>query len=470
MATPRPILRATALAVACLAAGCALTEPPSTEALRKEALPNLATPPAWTAADMPPGAVAPRWLAGFADPTLDALVDEAQRHNTDLAVAAARVEQAAASVRIAGATLLPSVGAFARGGTKLSGDLSGLSGAGLTVSWELDLWGRVRYLRRAAQNTFEATEADFAFARQSIAATTAKSWFLAAEATQQLAMARDSLDSAERLLSLADDRLRVGAGAELDVAIARTNAASFRDAVRGIETARQQAIRALETLLGRYPSASLAAPAAWGTLPPRGAAGVPSELLERRPDVVAAERRIAAAWDRVGEARAARLPRLSLVGGVSSISSDLFVLKDFDNPAVSLGANLVAPIFTGGALEGTQELRTAEQRAAVAAWAQTALRAFAEVENALSADASLADRESILRAAADESQRALTLQESRYRVGAGDLRSVSQQQIALYATRMQLLRVQAERRVQRVNLHLALGGDFGAEPAEGATR
>jgi outer membrane protein TolC len=195
---------------------------------------------------------------------------------------------------------------------------------------------------------------------------------------------------------------------------------------------------------------------------------MPSDLLERRPDVIAAERRVAAAWNLVGEARAARLPRLSLVAGVSAIDSDLFVLQSFDNPAVSVGANLLWPIFRGGALEGVQELRTAQQKLAIAAWASTGLRAFGEVENALDNEASLAERERILLAAVADAQRALELQQVRYKVGSGDLRSVAQQQIAVYATRMSLLRVQSEMRVQRVNLHLALGGDFA--PAQPVAR
>jgi multidrug efflux system outer membrane protein len=157
------------------------------------------------------------------------------------------------------------------------------------------------------------------------------------------------------------------------------------------------------------------------------------------------------------------------MAGVGSISSDLFVLQSFDNPAVSLGANLLAPIFTGGALEGTVELRTAEQREALAVWARTATRAFAEVENALSAEDSLAERATILQGAVADAQRALALQEERYRVGSADLRGVLQQRIAVYAARMSLLRVQAESRVQRVNLHLALGGGFAnAAPTNGA--
>jgi multidrug efflux system outer membrane protein len=481
-----------ALALGGAVAGCALTDPPSAEQLRRDALPNLAVPNGWTgaagvaAAGGPSGSPATAssasaeasgdrpadagWLAAFGDPALVTLVAEALASNPDLAVAAARVDQAVANVRIANAALVPAVNGFARGGTKLAGDLTGLSGAGVTVLWELDVWGRVRYAGRAAQGVAVATQADYAYARQSVAAVVAKAWFQTIEATQQLVIARDTVQAAERLLSLASDRLRVGAGSELDVALARASVNALRDSARGIEAARLQSIRALETLLGRYPAASAPVPAKWAALPARSDRGLPAELLERRPDVLAAERRVAAAWDKVGEARAARLPRLSLAAGLSSISSDLFVLQDIENPAVSLGVNLLAPIFDGGALAGVQAMRTAEQRQAVADWARTALRAFSEVENALAAETSLEAREAILRAAVADSERALELQEARYRVGAADLRSVLQQQLALYANRMALLRVQAESRVQRVNLHLALGGDFApdGQPVPGA--
>jgi NodT family efflux transporter outer membrane factor (OMF) lipoprotein len=456
-----------ALAVQALA-GCALKDPPSVGALQRDALPNLAVPARWQAAEAPAASLEDGWLARFDDSALSTLVDEALAYNTDLAAAVARVEQAAASVRIAGGALVPAVDAYARGGSKLGGDLSGLTGGGVNVSWELDIWGRVRYGARAAEDTYASAQADLAFARQSIAGLVSKSWFLATEATQQLALASETVVAAERLVSLATDRQRVGVGTEVDVALASANLNAFRDTTRGLEAARLQSFRALETLLGRYPSASVAVPAAWRPLPAASAAGMPSDLLERRPDVIAAERRVAAAWNLVGEARAARLPRLSLVAGVSAIDSDLFVLQSFDNPAVSVGANLLWPIFRGGALEGVQELRTAQQKLAIAAWASTGLRAFGEVENALDNEASLAERERILLAAVADAQRALELQQVRYKVGSGDLRSVAQQQIAVYATRMSLLRVQSEMRVQRVNLHLALGGDFA--PAQPVAR
>jgi outer membrane protein TolC len=204
-------------------------------------------------------------------------------------------------------------------------------------------------------------------------------------------------------------------------------------------------------------------------MPPPVPAGLPSELLERRPDVVAAERRVAAAFDRVGEAKAAMLPKISLTAGVSSVSSDLFVLKDHNNPVWSAGANLLAPLYQGGALRAQVEIRTSEQKQALAEYAQAGLRAFGEVENALATEFTLKDRQTILMNAVTDNERALELANVQYRVGSVDLRSVSQQQLALFAARSALIRVQSEARVQRVNLYLALGGSFKKSEEEKKT-
>jgi NodT family efflux transporter outer membrane factor (OMF) lipoprotein len=446
--------------IAAALSGCALKSPPERAEVAKQALPNLQVPAAWTAQGGAAGVIADKWLAGFRDPQLDALVQEALVNNPDLQVAAARVEQAAAFVKVAGATLKPQVNALARGGGALSGDSSGLEGAGIFANWEIDLWGRVRAGRAAAQDQYASATLDVEYARQSLAAMVAKSWFLATEARLQKAIAEEMAGASERQLSLVQDRLRVGRGDEYEMALARANLATFRDSVRSLDLAYQQALRALEALAGRYPAAALSVPAQLASLPGPIPVGMPSELLERRPDVIAAERRVAAAFYRVEEAKAARLPRISLTAAVTSISSDLFVLKERDNPVWSAGASLTAPLYTGGALTGQIEVRTAEQKQAIADYGRVGARAFGEVENALSTAFALEEREAILSQSVIHNSRALELANVRYRVGAGDLRAVQQQALALHAARTALLRVQAERLVQRVNLHLALGGGF----------
>lgn len=457
-------MRALAAALMLLVAtGCALQDPPKREDLARDAAPNLKVPDAWAEAGAPGGSVAGGWLRSFNDPQLDALVRETLTHNPDLRTAAARVEQAASYVKSAGGTLYPQVNAMARGGGTLSGDSSGLEGAGIFVNWELDLWGRVRAGRATASSQYASAELDAEYARQSMVAMTAKSWFLATEARLQKAIAEEMVDSAGRNLNLAEERLRVGRGDQNDVTLARASHATYRDSVRNLEYAYRQAIRALESLAGRYPAGKLDVPAQLAVLPGPVPVGLPAELLERRPDVVAAERRVAMALYGTQEAKAARLPRISLTAAVSSISSDLFFLKERDNPVWSAGAALNLPLFTGGALQAQVEIRTAEQKVAVAEYGRIGARAFSEVENALSAAFALEDREVILREAVRENTQALEFANVRYRVGAGDMRAVQQQALALSASRTALLRVQTERLMQRVNLHLALGGSFEAK-------
>ncbi len=453
-----------AVATVCLVAlaGCALQPPPTAAELQQQALPHTEIPSAFKATSGLSAPVAAPWLASFNDPALSALVDEALAYNADLQVAAARVEQAAGYVKVASGALLPAVALYARGGGK-SGSSDSLKGIWLNASLELDVWGRLRYGRAATQAQSEAAAADYAYARQSLAANVAKGWFVAIEAGLQRGIAQETLGAAETLLRIAQQRLRIGNGNEQAVAQARENVGTARDALRQIEQAREQALRSLEFLLGRYPAAEVTVAERLSTLPPPAPVGMPAELLERRPDVIAAERRVAAAFDRVGEARAAQLPKITLTAGVNQISSDLIVLKNANNPVWSISTSLLAPLYQGGALRAQVEIRTAEQKQAVAQYARAGQRAFGEVENALAAEAALRDRESILDATVRDSARALELALIQFRVGSTDLRLVEQSRLALYSARIGLLRVQTERLAQRVNLHLALGGSF--EPA-----
>jgi len=446
--------------------GCAIKGPPPAADIQREALVHTTVPAGWKGSAGPAQPIADPWLDSFNDPVLVALVDEALVYNADLRVAAARVEQAAGYAKVAGASLYPAVSVLAHRGGKAGGDGSGLQGVFLNGSLELDVWGRVRYGQAATQAQFGSADADYAYARQSLAAAVAKSYFLAIEAGLQRAIANDMLGASDELLRLAQERLRIGVGDEQAVAEARANGGSFRDTLRQVEYSRDQALRALELLLGRYPAAEIAVAQQLAMMPAPAPVGLPSELLERRPDVIAAERRVAAAFDRVEEAKAALLPRISLTAGGSSVSSELFVLKDHSNPVWSFGANLIAPLYQGGALRAQVEIRTAEQKLAVADYARVAQRAFSDVEGALSAEVALRDREAILVENIKDNERALELAQIQFKVGKIDLRVIEQRQLALYGARTSRLHVQSEQLAQRVNLHLALGGSF--EPADKA--
>jgi NodT family efflux transporter outer membrane factor (OMF) lipoprotein len=445
--------------------GCAVKEPPSAEEIRKEALAGVDLPEAWKAGGGN-GEIGSDWLATFDDPQLAALVDEALQHNPDLRVSAARIEQAGEYVNLAKAALLPAITLFGTGGVKSGGgDLSSaIQGAALPVSWEIDLWGRLRYARNAAEETSLAAQADFEYGRQSLAAAVARGWFMASETWLQRQIATEMVQSAEQLLALAEIRLKVGVGSEQDVALARASLGTLRDGAKQIELAHQQAIRALELLVGRYPSAELATRHDLTSLPGAVPVGMPLAMLERRPDLIAAERRVAAAFNRVGEARAARLPKITLNASVATMTSEVIEMKeDFDNPTSGAGARLIAPVYQGGALVSQVEIRTLEQKEAVAAYAASTLKALGDVENALAAGGNLADREQLLGKAVADNRRALELVQTSYRTGKADMRAVQSQLLDLQSARLTLLRVQSEQLSQRVNLHLALGGGFADE-------
>jgi NodT family efflux transporter outer membrane factor (OMF) lipoprotein len=457
------------LAVTALLQGCVLPPPPKSADIQPQALPGVTVPGQWTGPGAASEAVTVAWLATFQDPRLNALVAEAIQHNPDLLVAAARVEVAAQYAELADSTLYPQVNLLARGGGQMGGDSSGLQGVGIFADWELDLWGRVRAARKVQKSGYEAVVADAEYARQSVAALVSKSYFLAVEAGLQQQLAEEMVGSADKLVSLNEQRLRVGRGDDYDAALSRANAATFRDSVEQFKLARTQALRALEALVGRYPSASVEVASELAPVPPPVPAGLPSELLERRPDVVAANRRVAAAFYGVEEAKAARLPTISLTGSVNDISSELFVLQDRDNPVWSAGASLLLPLFTGGALRSQVRIRNAEQRQAIAEYGRIGARAFGEVENALSAEFAASRRQEVLAVATSENQRALELAEVRYDIGSGNLLGVQQQQLAVHGSRSTLIRMTTERLVQRVNLYLALGGGFDAAPKVAAS-
>jgi len=271
------------------------------------------------------------------------------------------------------------------------------------------------------------------------------------------------VQSSQGLSGLASDRLRIGKGDEFDVVQAQASVLTYRDLALQADRARQEALRAVEILAGRYPAAQVD-PGMELPRPPSIPVGLPSQLLERRPDVRAAERRVAAAYYRTGEAKAARLPRISLSASVNSVTSELFVMKERNNPVWSIGGSLLFPLFTGGALQAQVDVRTAEQSAAVAEFARVGSRAFGEVENALAASYNLDAREETLVGAIAANERALGFTRVRLDVGSGDQRAVLNQLLSLHSTRASHLHVRAERLIQRVNLHLALGGDFGAAP------
>jgi NodT family efflux transporter outer membrane factor (OMF) lipoprotein len=269
------------------------------------------------------------------------------------------------------------------------------------------------------------------------------------------------------VLDLTIERQRIGQTSEQDVRLTRADVASIEDAVRNLEGAYEDAQRGLEVLLGRYPAAEIEIPLEFIEMPGPVPVGLPSELLQRRPDVISADRRVAASFARVDSAQAAKLPSLTLTGSLGTASDDLGGALDPANVIWNLGANLLVPILDQGGRELGVEITTAQQEAAVADYGATGLRAFSEVESTLTQENVLADREGFLERSVEDNREAYRLAEVQYNVGAIDQLSLLQIQTRVFSAESQLVSIQGARLTNRVDLHLALGGSFESPPAEG---
>jgi NodT family efflux transporter outer membrane factor (OMF) lipoprotein len=478
---------------ACLMlAGCALKFPPFGANIIPESARNQ-IPSSWSAAHRG-GGVAPNWIDTFGDPELTALVEDAIARNPDLKAAAYRVEASRAAVRVAASSLYPRIamkGLGSRQGQELSGDIGrGINppdlgnpgtenpgggsldtstdsssqrwvyGLAAGASWEADVWGRIRSRKAAALAESGALEADYEFARQSLAAAVARAYFSTIEAAQQAANAQESLDMYQQYVDLTGTKQQQGHASDFDMSQIKSREASAKNALYIAQSARAQTIRAIEVVTSHYPAGRMEARRSFPGQPRAVAAGLPSQILERRPDIIASERRFAAAFHRVNEARTARLPRfvLSATGGLGTAQLDS--VGSLDALVWSFAGGITQPIFFGGELKAAQDIRTYEQKAAVATYVAVALRAFKDVEDALSIDYYLRKREDALNEMVSSSGEGVKYGREQFDQGQADMFTVLRLSGENLAAKVELTAVRASRLRERVNLHLALGGDF----------
>jgi NodT family efflux transporter outer membrane factor (OMF) lipoprotein len=422
------------------------------------------------------------WWRDFGDERLDTLIATGLANNPNMRAVIARLQVATATHAIAGGPLLPEVDlnlqsdrarrlfmGFPFGGGGVPSSTVTTYGLSLGVRWELDVWGRLRDADSAALADQQAAVHDIHAAQMSLAAQICRAWFAAIEARQQLELSAATVKTFETTLADVTDRFRRGVRPALEVHQAATNLANARASAARRRDLQQRSMRQLDVLVGRYPNGKLALtkglPAALLPVP----AGLPSELLQRRPDLRAAERRVAAAGCRVSSAEAALYPRLSLTTSGGSQSLDLEDLVDTDFRVWSIGANLLEPLFRGGALRAEVRRQQARRAEAFANYGNAVLIAFAEVENILSSDGQLADRQNSLNAAAKHAALARDLARKRWQLGLTDFLTVADGQRQAFQTESARITADRERVDNRIDLLLALGGGFGDE-ATGESR
>ncbi|MCI5043419.1 MAG: TolC family protein [Aquisalinus sp.] len=441
--------------------GCAsISDPEQARGIAASELPG--TPDRWVSSEDVQGPVRIGWLDQLADPVLTQLVEEALANNRDLRTAAAAVEEARALARQAGAAVLPSIdvnGSGGRGGI-IDGPDSESYSLGLQLGWEIDVWGRVRATKRAAALGYYSADADYLFSQYSIAATVAQAYFLAIEAGLQLEVAKKSLAALTQTSDIVSIQRDIGVATGLDLALARRDLANAQDAVLEAEGGQRLALRSLEVLLGRYPDAATDIAGSLPEVPAPPPPGTPSSLLERRPDIIAAELSVAASFNNVQAARAARLPVISLVSSVSGSSAELSEIFETGNVTWQVAGNLLGPVFDGGLRAARVDEATAEQKQAMNAYAQAAINAFREVEDSLDQNAVLRARRTVLADAATQANRAFELAQIQYEEGETNLLDVLTIQGTAFAADSALVAVDRALLIEWINLNLALGGSW----------
>jgi len=425
--------------------------------------------------------ITPTWWELYQDPVLNDLVAQARTNNTDIKLAVARIEEADAILREVGTTLFPRVDLNAGASRSRSSQMTGVPAFNqadpirnnhivqLGTSFEVDFWGKFRRARESARAQALATRYARDTVELSLSSLVASNYILLRSLDAQIRISRDSLRSREESLDLTKRRLEGGVASALDVHQAQVSVSNLRAQIA--ELVRQRAIvqHQLAILTGVLDLTLVEADIKSLPMPPVPPAGLPSRLLEARPDIQRAELELVAANAQIGVARAALFPSISLTGIYGGESAELGDILKSAARIWTLGIDLDLPIFDSGARESRVEQATAQQRQALALYEQAIETAFREVNDALVTLRQSAEREEALAVSQDAAAKALQIAENRYKAGyAGYLEVLDSQRVHNDITLAYIDSRQA-RLAATVDLFKALGGGWRAEQPEQAS-
>ena len=441
------------------------SEPPALHvpAAFKEGVPGSSV---WQTAQ-PQDAVPGDWWRLFNDPVLDALQQQAQQANQNIALALARLRAAHAALDSSRAALAPTLGANAGSTRARSNGSAGPSIAtadsiGLAAGWELDLWGRLSASAQVAQANLQASADDLAAMRLSVQASVVQTYFALRAAEAQERLLGETLAAYQRSWELTQNRYRAGVASSADVAQAQATYLSTQAQRIEAQSSRAQLEHALAALAGQAPAAFSLAPTAELPAPPPVPAQLPSRLLERRPDIAAAERRVAAANAQVGVARTAFFPALTLSASAGYRGTSWGDLVSAPNLVWSVGPALAATLFDGGARSAAVDAARAALEQAAASYRQTVLVALQEVEDNLVAGAALEREQAVQTEAVAAAQRALGVVNNQYRAGTVAYLNVLSAQAQVLSAQSALIGVRQRRLAAAATLLKNVAGRWEA--------
>ena len=456
-----------------LLAGCVVRSPDS----RMKSV-AAGAPERWMASKEARAGIDRGWIKRFRDNQLIALVEESMKNHPDLRLAAERVRRAEAIARLSGAARRLQVSGQINGllqkqrfpgfPLSLGSNTAEVYGASLDVSWELDLWGRIRASGRAAVGDQEAQMQDYRAARASMAAQLAKAWFALGEANEQIGLAQAAILVRDKTVLSIRERFATAleGGLASQLRLAETDLASSRASLARWQAERERALRQVELLAGRYPEGRSLSQRGLPRAPAPPPVGLPSELLLRRPDILAAERRYAAAGNRHKAARLARYPSFSLTSRTGTSTNSLKEVLDSGLGVWSLAGGVVQPLLAGGRLREEERIAGHDEKIALRELQQSVLRGFGEVEQALVAEDYFARRERAVEESARSARQAAEAAILDFADGAVDVLTLLSAQDRQVQTAFQLAALRRMRLDNRVDLHLALGGDFQLRVSE----
>ncbi|SFF91418.1 efflux transporter, outer membrane factor (OMF) lipoprotein, NodT family [Duganella sp. CF458] len=408
------------------------------------------------------------WWELFGDATLNQLASQVDVNNQNVAAAQARYAQARAAVAEQRASLFPVVTLDASANRSGSGS-SGAGGDGRTgnqyrvnigASWEPDVWGRLRAGVSGAQAGAQASAADLAAARLAAQGELAANYIGLRLSDAQLALLGETVAGYQRVLQITQNRVNAGVAPSSDLLQAQTQLANASADRLSAQRQRAQLEHAIAILLGKAPADFTLAAAPWTLQVPQIPLGLPSTLLERRPDIAAAERRVAAANTQIGIARSAYFPSLSLGGSYGVAGSQLGGLFSASNTLWSLGLSAAQAVFNAGATGARVDQASAARDVAVANYRQAVLTALADVEDQLAASKVLAQQQALRETSAHAASQVEQQMLNRYRAGQVGYTDVVAAQVTALNARRALLQAQADRQSTAVALVQALGGGW----------
>ncbi|GGB82871.1 efflux transporter outer membrane subunit [Pseudoduganella buxea] len=402
------------------------------------------------------------WWTLFGDATLNELAGAIDIDNQNVAAAAASYAQARAVVAEQRASLFPVVSLSGSGNRSGGGNARAANDYRVSIggSWEPDIWGSLRAGVTGAQASAQASAAELASARLSAQGELVANYIGLRQADAQLALLATTVEGYQRVQQITQNRFDAGITARSDLLQAQTQLASAQ--ADRLTVVRQRAVyeHAIAILLGKAPADFSLAPAPWTLAVPDVPLGVPSTLLQRRPDIAAFERRVAVANEQIGIARAAYFPSLNLSASYGYGASQAGGLFNASNNLWSLGVSAAQAIFNAGAISARVEQTRAARDVTIAQYRQTVLNAFADVEDQLAATRALAQQQDLRRAASEAADQVEQQMINRYRAGQVGYSEVVTAQVTALNARRALVQVQADRQTTAVALIQALGGGW----------